>query len=90
MVCVHKQLFFYSRLFFYQRLRQRSVKVHTLFIAGAEASFRQISTRTNGTCQKLNLNPNELTKRIAEIIIQNVGEKNGTNLIQLYRDRFGV
>ncbi|CAL6013736.1 Helicase-related_protein [Hexamita inflata] len=73
-----------------QRLRQRSVKVHTLFIAGAEASFRQISTRTNGTCQKLNLNPNELTKRIAEIIIQNVGEKNGTNLIQLYRDRFGV
>ncbi|CAL6025802.1 Helicase-related_protein [Hexamita inflata] len=72
------------------KLKQRGVKVHTLFIAGAENSFRQISAQTNGTCQRLNSNPSELTKRIAEIIIQNLGEKNGTNLIQMYRDKFGV
>ncbi|CAL6013588.1 Helicase-related_protein [Hexamita inflata] len=70
-------------------LRQKSVKVHCLFIGNeARESFEEISRETNGTNEELELNAEQMTHKVAEKIVKLIGDKTGKDLLKIYREKF--
>ena len=79
-----------------QKLKNKSVPVHTFFIeSGAESNFREIATKSGGRCERLDVNSSSgaqiLTDLVTEEILRNIGQSNGSSetLVNAYRSKFG-
>ncbi|EAR88873.1 helicase carboxy-terminal domain protein, putative (macronuclear) [Tetrahymena thermophila SB210] len=65
-----------------QKLKAANIPIHSFYLdEGAKSNFEEISAFTNGKCEGLNIDSNDATDKLIQIVVEpilkNVGKQNG-------------